>query len=206
LYRTIFDPFASSSFRRISYVGFWIWYFASSVYQEVLSVFESLYVWPSFHQQGSCIAFRFIRILSNFLQMLLDSVFGITCLSQNFVCLRTRLCFGPLSHQQGTCIEFRSIRAWSDFLQMLLDLIFCIICLAFRSVFESRLFFALFPATRDLHCILIHFHLARFLTDPCGFEIASSLYQGFLSLFESLLFWPFFQQQGTFIYIRSIRT
>lgn len=137
-------------------------------------MFESRYIWPSFHQEGSCIAFRFIRILSNFLQMLLDSVFGIICLSQNFACLRISALFWSSFHQQGTCIEFRSIRAWSDFLQMHLDLIFCIICLAFLSVFETGLFFALFPATRDLHCILIRFHLARFLTDACGFEIASS--------------------------------
>jgi hypothetical protein len=95
-----------------------------------------------------------ISIHSRFVKFLTDaSGFGvdITCLSQKNLCLGTRLCFGPLSHQQGTCIEFRSIRAWSDFLQMLLDLIFCIICLAFRSVFESRLFFALFPATLTLH-------------------------------------------------------
>jgi hypothetical protein len=121
-----------------------------------------------------------ISIHSHFVKFLADASgfgIGIICLSQNFVCLRISALFWSSFHQQGTCIEFRSIRAWSDFLQMLLDLIFCIICLAFLSVFESRLFFALFPATRDLHCILIHFHLARFLTDVCGFEIASSVYQ-----------------------------
>jgi hypothetical protein len=174
LYRTIFDPFASSFLRRISYLGFWIWYFASSVYQEFclclnLCIFGPLSTNKGVISHFDSFAFCQISYRCFWIRYLASSVHH-----KILRVFESRLCFGPLSTNKGLVLNFGPFALGQISYRCFWIWYFAFICLAFLSVFESRLFFALFPATRDLHCILIHFHLARFLTDACGFEIASS--------------------------------
>jgi hypothetical protein len=107
LHRTIFDPFASSFFRRISYVGFWIWYFASSVYQEFSLCLNLGILGPLSTNKGTVShfdSFTFCRISYRcFWVRYLASFVYHKILRVNFGC------FLPSFHQQGTYVAFWSI-------------------------------------------------------------------------------------------------